>query len=187
MTVTRHLIRFDLGTFEGFNFRDQCAIEQSLSAQEVIDWDHDQHGEAEFWPSGDHAGVFLIFNHKSSVTAHEIISLDRLLEELGDDSLENSIRIYHAMSVSCGLLSQLKVESVEDQMVHIFVGTSFLDLRRDAAFELFELYYPETYAAWERTPCDGLIFDRDIFLDSPSFSTEELCIPGAKILLVAPQ
>lgn len=187
MTLAQHLICFDLGTFEGFNFRDQGAIEETLSAQEVIDWDHDKRGEAEFWPSGDHAGVSLVFKDKSSVTASELIALDRLLEELGGDSLENSIRIYYAMSVSCGRLSELSAESVEDQMVHIFVGSSFLDLRRDAAFELFELYYPEAYAAWERTPCDGLIFDRDIFLDSPSFSTEELSIPGASVLLVAPQ
>ena len=36
----------DLGTFEGFNFREQCAIERILSANEVIEWDHDKKGEA---------------------------------------------------------------------------------------------------------------------------------------------
>ena len=41
-------LRFDLGTFEGFNFRDQSAIERELTAEEVVNWNHDGDGEAEF-------------------------------------------------------------------------------------------------------------------------------------------
>ena len=38
----------DLGTFEGFNFRDQAAIMRRLTAEDVVNWDHDGDGEAEF-------------------------------------------------------------------------------------------------------------------------------------------
>ena len=77
-------LRNDLGTFEGFSFRHQCAIFPNLSAQDVIDWDHDNQGEAEFWPSGDHSGVRVTLGNKSSVTATEIKILDELINDLGD-------------------------------------------------------------------------------------------------------
>jgi hypothetical protein len=42
----------DIGRFEGFNFRSQCAIHRVLTAEEVLEWNHDADGEAEFWPDG---------------------------------------------------------------------------------------------------------------------------------------
>jgi len=62
-----------------------------------------------------------------------------------------------------------------------------LDLRKEAAFELFELYYPEEYRVWEQSHCDGLIFDPDQFLDSPGFSVEEITLSNRKALIVATQ
>ena len=44
-------LHFDLGTFEGFSFRHDQAIDRNLTAAEVVGWDHDAAGEAEFWPS----------------------------------------------------------------------------------------------------------------------------------------
>ena len=76
---------------------------------------------------------------------------------------------------------------MEDQRLHIFFGSNFLDLRREAAYELFELYYPDEYAVWEKNLCDGLIFDTDRFLDSPCFFTEETHLGDGAVLLVAPQ
>ena len=93
-------LHFDLGTFEGFNFRQDQAIDHILTATEVVNWDHDAAGEAEFWPSGDHAGVALLFAGQSAVTASQLLALDRLLSELGDDSTMNYLRIHHAMD--CG-------------------------------------------------------------------------------------
>jgi len=54
-------MRCDFGTFEGFNFRDQSAIERNLTAEEVTNRNHDGEGEAEFWASGDHVGVSKVF------------------------------------------------------------------------------------------------------------------------------
>ena len=177
-------LNFDLGTFEGFNFRDQDAIERLLTAEEVVNWDHDAHGEAEFWPSGDHRGVQHLFQHRSAVTGRELQSLDCLLHDLGDDSDTSFLRIHHAVNCCGHDLTTLTVEQVEDQLLHIFEGTSFLDLRRQAAFELFELYYPEEYRVWEKSLCDGLIFDEDRFLDSPCWHVEEVEFGDTKALIV---
>ena len=84
-------------------------------------------------------------------------------------------------------LASLTAAEVEDQLVHVFLGTSLIDLRREAAFELFEVYYPDEYEVWEKSTCDGLIFDEDRFLDSPSFATEEVAFGDRKALIVAPQ
>jgi hypothetical protein len=177
-------LHHDLGTFEGFNFRHNGAIDRLLTAEEVVNWEHDAHGEAEFWPSGDHPGVALLFKHKTAVTANELQALDCLLHDLGDDSDYSFLRIHHAVNW-CGYdLTTLTVERVEDQPLHIFLGTSFIDLRRQAAFELFELYFPDEYRVWDKSLCDGLIFDEDRFLDSPSWHVEEIELGDMKAVVV---
>ncbi len=188
-TVERggYALQFDLGSFEGFNFRESSAIDRVLTGDEVVNWDHDANGEAEFWPSGENAGVSLLFKDRSAVTGQDLLELDRVLQELGDDSTFNYLRIHHAVNGLGTYLNQLTGEQVEDQNIHVFEGDHFIGLRKDAAFELFELYYPEAYAAWEKSNCDGLIFDEDRFLDSPVWSVDEVEIGDRKALIVAPQ
>lgn len=53
-------ITFELGSFEGFNFRQQSAI-LNRTARQVVEWNCDEAGDAEFWRSGDDAGVALVF------------------------------------------------------------------------------------------------------------------------------
>ncbi|MCX6917592.1 MAG: hypothetical protein NT167_31925 [Verrucomicrobia bacterium] len=180
-------IDFDLGTFEGFNFRTQCAIFGNLTAAEVVEWDHDKNGEAEFWPSGDRPEVALLFNHRNCVSGADLLGLNRLLAELGGDSPEHFLRIHYAVNFCGSSLADLSRDQVEDSPLHIFFGSNFLDVRREAAYELFELYYPDEYAVWEKSLCDGLIFDTDRFLDSPCFFTEETRLGDGAVLLVAPQ
>jgi hypothetical protein len=185
--ITAPELQFDLGTFEGFNFRTQSAIERLLTADEVIHWEHDADGEAKFRPAGDHAGIAVLFEHRTAVTVADLLAVDRLLFELGGDALEHFLRIHFIVNC-CGYdLQTLTAGTVEDQALHLFEGTNFLDLRRKAAYELFELYHPEAYAAWERSCCDGLIFDTDRFLDSLSFSVEEIRLGDRVALIVAPQ
>ena len=186
-TIGNGQLHFDLGTFEGFSFRDQQAVDHILSAEEVVQWDHDANGEAEFWPSGDNAEVALVFTGRSAVTASELVALDALLQEMGDDSTNNFLRIYYALSVCGEELAGLTRDQIEDLPLQVWEGTSFLDLRKEAAFELFELYYPEEYRVWEKSQCDGLIFDQDRFLDSPVFSVEEIQFGDRKALIVAAQ
>jgi hypothetical protein len=71
--------------------------------------------------------------------------------------------------------------------VQIFFGDCFTDARKEAAYELFELYYPEEYKVWEKSQCDGLIFDQDRFLDSPVFGVDEVRLGGKAVVLVVPQ
>ena len=184
---TVYSLCYDLGTFEGFNFRDQSAIEGNLTAEEVVNWDHDREGEAEFWPAGDNDGVAAVFAGKTSVTCSELIALDNLLQELGDDSTVNFLRIRYIMGMYGNDLSATTREQVEDDCIDIFVGTNFCDLRREAAYQLFELYYPDEYRIWEKSQCDGLIFDTDHFLDSPVWSVEEITMGDTKALIVASQ
>lgn len=185
MTRTTTLIH-NLGTFDGFNFRTQSAIERRLSAQDVIGWDHDAEGEAEFWPSGDHSGIRLLFRDRNTVTTSELCHVDQLLTDLGDHSPSAFVRIQHALEMSGANLAELTLEIVEDQVVSLFEGANFTDLRREAAYELFELFYPDLYRLWESTPCDGLTFDTDRFLDSPSWSVAEYALDSRCFLAVAP-
>ena len=180
-------IDFDLGTFEGFNFRNQSAIDRILTAAEVIAWDHDKQGEAEFWPSGDRPEVAMLFKEQSGVSGSELRELNRLLHELGGDDAYHFMLIHYAVNHTGSALSDLTREKVEDYPLHVFFGTSFLDVRREAAYELFELYYPEEYRVWEKTLCDGLNFDTDWFLDSPVFHTEEIRLGDQVALLVVAQ
>lgn len=183
----RFALQYSLGSFEGFNFRDCCAIERTLSGGDVVNWDHDRGGEAEFWPSGDHAGVALVFSGRDAVSGGELLALDRLLHALGGDSTANFLRIHYAVNCAGCDLAELTPAQVDDQPLHIFEGSSFLDLRREAALELFAMYYPEEFASWEDTHCDGLIFDQDRFLDSPSLHVEEVELGDRKALIVACQ
>jgi hypothetical protein len=183
-TVTQSLVS-DFGTFEGFNFRTQSAIDRTLTAQEVVAWDHDREGEAEFWPSGDSPEVALLFKQRSSVTASELLDLDRVLLELGDDSRASFLQIYYAVEICGAALQSLTAEQVQDNNLQVFFGSGFVDLRRATAYELFELYYPEEYRIWEQSHCDGLIFDTDLFLDSPVFWVEEVELGDEVALLVA--
>ena len=186
VTTTTDALHFDLGTFEGFSFRHNRAIDRILSAEEVVNWDHDADGEAEFWPSGDHPGVRCVFGRRSAIGGAALLALDALLQELADDSIHSFLRINYAVNMVGIDLAELTQEQLDDLSLHIYIGISFLDLRKEAAFELFELYYPDEYAAWEKSLCDGLIFDEERFLDSPCWSVEEIQLGDEKALVVAP-
>lgn len=178
-------IENNLGTFEGFNHRTQEAIHPNVTAQQLVKWDHDGLGEAEFWHSGDNSGVSMILT-SNNVSASDIIALDRLLSELGDDILTQAKLIYR-INHNGSSLHQIEPREIDDCPASYFIqDLSFVDLRRTAAYELFELYYPEEYRIWEKSTCDGLIFDPDRFLDSPCFSTAEYQIDEERILVVEP-
>ena len=178
-------IVFDLGTFEGFNFRTQSAVVRPLTAAEVIGWDHDRQGEAEFWPTGDRAEVALIFKIKGTVTGPDLLELNRLLSEMRGDSVENFLMIHYVLNTCGAALEGLSRDAVEGANLEIFLGSNFGDLREEAAWSLFKVYYGEEYDFWERSHCEGLVFDVDRFLDSSGFSVEEVNLGNQKALLIA--
>ena len=188
-TQTHHKttnLHFDFGTFEGFNFRSQSAIPRHLSAAEVIAWDHDQQGEAEFWPAGDLPTLSLLFQRRS-VTADELLHLDRLLVESRGDSAVNYLRLHHAVNTRGIPLHQLTREKLEETALDVFLGSNLTDTRRKAAFDLFPLYFPEESHVWAKSRCTGLRFDPEDFLSSPDFSVEEVTLGEQVAVMVASQ
>jgi len=174
----------DLGTFEGFNFRDQSAIERTLTADDVIRWDHDADGEAEFWPSGEDPLVKGIF--RGNVTASDLATLAELLGSLGGDRTESLLRIQFAIQVQGGDLERLTVRELDDQQPMVFYGASKSDARKEAAYELFQTYWPDLFKAWEEDSAGILDFDWYAFIDSPLWATHELRVGDQAVLMVAP-
>jgi hypothetical protein len=136
----------------------EATPDRNLTADEVLDWDHDGAGEAEFWPAGDHPGVASVFDRKSAVTGSELEALDDLLRQLGQDDTEIFLRIRYAVHDRGLDLAGLTAAEVEDAPLYLYRGTNFCDLYQEAGYDLFEAYYPDLYALWEKTPCDGLHF-----------------------------
>ena len=174
----------DLGNFEGFNFRSQSAICKPLTAEEVVNWDHDARGEAEFWASGDHEGVFAVFKGQSAVTFSELQKLDELITELGDEP-ETYVKIawFQAQGYN---FQELTPYQIEDETLYVARGNNFIDLEKDTAYELFETFFPEEYAVWEKSMCPGLSFDPKRFLSGPEFETMEITIGNEKFLIIQP-
>ncbi len=176
--------RFNLGTFEGFNFVMRRTIRCRLSAADVVAWDHERRGDAEFWPSGDHPAVALLFKRKGTVTAAQLLDLDRLLTELGGDSIENSLRIHYAVNICQAALATLSAQAMQDHRVHVFRGTEFSHMRVAAAYKLFESCFPEGYGFYDNGAADWLVFNPEAFLDSTGFYVEEVALGEEKALLV---
>lgn len=171
----------DLGSFEGFSFEKNCAIPKILTAEEVVNWDHDADGEAEFWPHGDCNGVSAVFKGKSSVTWSEIVALDKLLESIGDCSEETYAKI------ACEIENGSKITNISREdfdYCGIYCGQFWHEIEREAAWDLFETYYPHLQHAMESTPCDGVIFDPDRFINSPAWNKTRIEIGASKFLLV---
>lgn len=174
----------DFGTFEGFNFRDQSAIDHTLTAEEVVTWDHDAAGEAEFWPAGDAPLLSRIFG--GNVTGRDLVALGELLEQMDGDRGQDLLRIQFAVQVLGHGLDTLTAQEMDDVQPMIFYGTTAMDARKEAAFELFETFWPELYKAWNEDSAGVLRFDWDDFIDSPIWTTHEVRDGEQTILMVTP-
>jgi hypothetical protein len=152
----------------------------------VIDWEHNADGEAEFWPAGDCPALAVLFNGKSSVTGGELERVIELLDAVGGDDEETLLRLHLLVNLHGSDWDTLTASDIEDLNVHLFRGDGLYELRKEAAYELFELYWPELYAVWDKTHMDGLRFETDAFLDSPQWQTEEVDLGETKYLLVMP-
>ena len=165
----KHEIENDLGEFEGFNFKTQSAIFPNHTAQEVVDWDHDGQGEAEFWPEGSNEFVRLLAD--GSCSCFDIIEIDRIFSEL-DNNEQDLIKAVYLKQNNGLSLKDITREAVDDACLYVYGPGYFSDLRRDAAWDLFENFYPEAYKLCESCSVPGVEFDEQDFLSS--FSTLEL-------------
>ena len=166
--MTRELEN-DLGYFEGFNFRTQSAIFGSLSAEDVVNWDHDGKGEAEFWPEGSNDFVRLLAHGNCS--ASDLIEMDRIISVLENDERE-LIKAVYLHENHGAKLEEITREAIDDACLYVYGVGYFSDLRKDAAWDLFETLYPEAYKLCESWSVPGVSFDEEDFLQS--FSTLEL-------------
>jgi len=184
MTQTLMATCPDLGTFEGFNFRDQCAIERILTADEVINWDHDADGEAEFWPSGEDPLVKGIFDR--NVTASDLTQLAELLQNLDGDRTQDLLRIQFATQMQGYDFASLTIQELDDRPPMFFYGDTLTDARKEAAYELFETFWPDLFKAWNEDHAGILDFDWYSFVDSPLWTIHEVKVGDKAILMVAP-
>ena len=184
---TRTRLRFDLGTFEGFNLRTHSAIDRVFTAQEVVDWDCNQAGEVELRPSGDRPEVALIFGLGGSVSGGELLALDQALQHLDKDSIVEFLKIHYAANIAVGDLATWTPEELDDADVHVFVGSNVTDLRLEAARALFKRYWPQAHHVWKSDSCDWLIFDVERFLSSPKFMDERVKVGDQVALIVCRQ
>ena len=165
----RHEIENDLGEFEGFNFKTQSAIFPNHTAQEVVDWDHDGQGEAEFWPDGGNEFVSLLVNGNCSWS--DLIEIDRIFSEL-DNNEQDLIKAVYLKQNNGLKLEDITREAVDDACLYVYGENYFSDLRKEAAWDLFEQLYPEAYKLVESWSVQGVSFDEDDFLQN--FSTLEI-------------
>lgn len=166
----------DLGTFEGFSFTRDCAIEEALTAEEVLNYPE----EAEFWPSGENRLVAELLSWKTT-THSELLALDALMSAIGEERLVAAIPL-----VREGYrVSEITEDLLDERSFHVSEADNFMSARTNAAYELFELYWPEAYKAWESgSHPDGLYFDVDRFLDSPQCSVTEVELGSRHLVLV---
>ena len=179
-------IKNDLGTFEGFNHRTQSAIYPNLTAQEVVDWDHDGEGEAEFWPHGDNSGVMQLFKGQDNVSGCTLLALDELLTQLDYCQYEQYARIYYALDIAGCDLHELAASDIKEQAqdIEIFIADNdHMSLIEEAAYYVLERYYPDEYEMIEKGHIPGLKFDADEFFYD-SWSTTELRIFDTNILIL---
>lgn len=169
---------YDIGRFEGFNFREQSAIENILTAQEVLDWDHDANGEAEFWPHGCNPFTSYLLPD-SSCTASEIRDVIRIFNEVDGRPEDLAKAIY--LRDRGTALEDITSDAINDACLYVFGPGWFHDLVKDAAFELFELFWPDAYKCWEKNTVPGLTFDPDDFIKS--FPTLELKLPEGYLVV----
>ncbi len=110
----------------------------------------------------------------------------QLIDELQSDDIETFLKIGHALDADSLELPDLTAAHIEDLRCQIFIGSNFTDLRRNAAYERLEMEYPDEYAIWKSSHCDGFTFDPNCFLDSPAWSVQEVTLWDSVALLVAP-
>ncbi len=89
-------MKSNLGTFTGFNTRTNRKLENAVTAEQVIAWDHFTDGVVDFRPAGDRPEVSCLVGVVAEITPSLLIKIDALLRALGGDSLQNFLALYHA-------------------------------------------------------------------------------------------
>jgi hypothetical protein len=174
------------GTFTGDNLKEQKALERELTPEEGREWEADEAGEEESERGRACRAMALFTTGPDALGPQELHTVAGLLAAVDGDREDTLLRLQVLVHVQGADLGTVTVADLQDLPLNTYRGSSFIEVRREAAFELFQLCWPDLYAVWEKTPMDGLRFDVDAFLDSPAWVTEELQLGSDCVLLVLP-
>ena len=191
MKTPKTMPTLDLGTFDGYNLEHDKAI-INLSAADLIYYDHDLKGETEFWPAGDCWGVALIFkglNNGGHCAWNEVLCLQRLLQDMGGDTITNYALIYHALHFNGEKLhgyTFLTADKILDCNLTVIIGENnetIQELESRAAYDILETYHPDIFKMLNN-PIDGLSFDASRFLHSGTFGISQIKLENQHILII---
>ena len=177
-------LRFELGTFAGYNLSHPVAMRRRLTAQEVVDLEHEVEDTAEFRPAGDRFEIRLIFGAGNPVSVAQLRSLDRVLQELGGDSIRNFLHLHSAIDDFNVDLATATARDIEHPDRHLFIGDDFFDLRDEAADALLAYYWPEGHRAAQSSHTAGLFSDSGRVLQWMMCTVEEVDLGDQLALIV---
>ena len=184
MTNTANPLRYHFGTFKGAYWpTDHCWFENPVSTSEILDWDRDDQGEAEFWPTGDKPEMTVLFDTDNRIIRkEEIQGLANLLDHLGGDSPENYLRIRHATRRLRLSLNELPRQALEMLPLHIFVGATLAKAQDRAVADLSVRYRD---IPWQGPASDPRSF-LDQYRNDPAWGLETVAFGDKVALLVWP-
>ena len=105
-------MKSNLGTFTGFNTRTKTRLENAVTAEQVIAWDHFTDGVVEFRPAGDRPEVSCLVGVVAEITPSLLIKIDALLRGLGGDTLHNILALYHATRTAKCRIDEISFDEV---------------------------------------------------------------------------
>jgi hypothetical protein len=174
------------GVVEGCEDAERKAFFREMDLSEGRQWDPEGQEDDEFSSVRDMRALRVLFQGRHALDAKGMEAAIQLVEAFDGDDLDSILRLHVLVNIQGMDLDAVTVAAMGDLPLSTFRGENFHDLRREAAFELFQLYWPDLYSILEKTPMDGLRFDVDAFLDSPSWVTEEVQLGSECVLLVMP-
>ncbi len=174
------------GVVEGCEDAERKAFFREMDLSEGREWDPEGQEDDESSLVRDLRALRVLFQGSHALDAKGMETALGLVAALDGDDLDSILRLHVLVNIQGMDLDAVTVAAMEELPLSTFRGENFHDVRREAAFELFQLYWPDLYAIWEKTPMDGLRFDVDAFLDSPSWVTEEVQLGSECVLLVMP-
>jgi hypothetical protein len=178
-------LRYQFGTFDGAYWpTDYCRFEKPVPTSEILDWNQYDPGEAEFWPTGDKPEMTLLFNTDNRICCkEEILSLEKILDHLGGDSVENYLRIRHATRRLCVNLCELPYQALVLLPLHIFVGATLAEVQDQAVADLSVRYRDHRWGGSGTEPSAYL----DLYRNDPAWGLETVAFGNKVALLVWPE
>ena len=167
-------LRYDYGSFRGFNFGNFARMRKCFMAKDVIAC----RGDAVFWPSGDHAGAAAVLWSDRGITGADLMALDRSLGILGGDADEHFARLHFLLRKRGRTLRELTPEILLDPSVRVYAGNDRGELLTTVTDQLFAAYNPGLHRVWKADKLGVFKLDRHRLLHCTKWSACELGFNG---------